>query len=90
MKLSIQLRLAELPLSNIVSILEIFGVKRARATPHNWVHKADLQPQSGQNPDLVAVDETVMRLNVEQYWLYAAVDPETNELLYTKLELDDK
>jgi len=35
----------------------------------------------------VAVDETVIRLNNEQYWLYAAVDPETNELLYTKLEL---
>jgi Transposase and inactivated derivatives len=29
----------------------------------------------------------VIQLNDEQYWLYAAVDPETNELLYTKLEL---
>jgi transposase-like protein len=28
----------------------------------------------------------VIRLNEEQYWLYAAVDPETNELLYTRLE----
>jgi len=28
----------------------------------------------------------VIRLNGEQYWLYAAVDPETNELLYTKIE----
>jgi transposase-like protein len=28
----------------------------------------------------------VIRLNDEQYWLYAAVDPETNELLHTKLE----
>jgi len=54
---------------------------------HNWVHKAELQPRSGQNPDHVAVDETVIRLNDEQYWLYAAVDPETNELLYAKLEL---
>lgn len=26
------------------------------------------------------------RLNDEQYWLYADVDPETNELLYTKIE----
>jgi transposase-like protein len=32
------------------------------------------------------VDETVIRLNDEQYWLYAAVDPETNELLHTTLE----
>jgi len=86
MKLSIQLHLAGLLLSNTVSILEIFGVERARSTVHNWVHKADLQPKSGQNPDHVAVDETVIRLNNEQYWLYAAVDPETNRLLYTKLE----
>ena len=86
MKLSIQLHLAGLSLSNTVSILEVFGVKRARSTVHNWVHKADLQPESGRSPDHVAVDETVIRLNDEQYWLYAAVDPETNELLHTKLE----
>jgi len=28
----------------------------------------------------------VIRLNDEQYWLYAAVDPETNELSHMKLE----
>ena len=28
----------------------------------------------------------MIRLNDEQYWLYAAVDSETNELLHTKLE----
>ena len=86
MKLSIQLHLAGLSLSNTVSILEVFGVERARSTVHNWVHKADLQPESGRSPDHVAVDETVIRLNDEQYWLYAAVDPDTNELLHTKLE----
>jgi putative transposase len=86
MKLGIQLHLAGLSLSNTVSILEIFGVRRARSTVHNWVHKADLQPESGRSPDHVAVDETVIRLNDENYWLYAAVDPETNELLHTKLE----
>ena len=86
MKLGIQLHLAGLSLSNTVSILEVFGVKRARSTVHNWVHKADLQPEAGQSPDHVAVDETVIRLNGQQYWLYAAVDPETNELLHTELE----
>ena len=86
MKLGIQLHLAGLSLSNTVSILEIFGVSRSRSTVHNWVHKADLQPESGRDPDHVAVDETVIRLNDEQYWLYAAVDPETNELLQTALE----
>jgi transposase-like protein len=86
MKLGIQLHLADLSLSNTVSILEIFGVKRTRSTVHNWVHKAGLQPESGRSPDHVAVDETVIRLNDEQYWLYATVNPETNELLHTRLE----
>jgi len=86
MKLSIQLHLAGLSLSNTVSILEVFGVERARSTVHNWVHKADLQPESGRCPDHVAVDETVIQLDDERYWLYAAVDPETNELLHTKLK----
>jgi transposase-like protein len=74
MKLSIQLHLAGLSLS----ILEIFGVQRARSTVHNWVHKADIQPESGRSPDHVAVDETVIQIDDERYWLYAAVDPETN------------
>ena len=86
MKLSIQLHLSGLSLSNTVRVLEVFGVQRARSTVHNWVHKADLQPESGKNPDHVAVDETVIQLNDEQYWLYAAVDPETNKLLHTTLE----
>ncbi len=86
MKFSIQLHLAGLSLSNTVSVLEIFGVERARSTVHNWVHKAELQPESGRSPDQVAVDETVIRIDDEQYWLYAAVDPDSNELLHIKLE----
>ena len=42
MKLSIQLHLSGLSLSNTVFVLEMFGVKRARSTVHNWIHKADL------------------------------------------------
>jgi transposase-like protein len=86
MKLSIQLHLAGLSLSNTVSFLEVFGVDRVRSTVHNWVHKADLQPESGRCPNHVAVDETVIQLDDEQYWLYAAVDPDSNDLLHTKLE----
>lgn len=47
MKLSIQVHLAGLSLSNTVSILGVFGVQRARSTVHNWVHKGDLQPETG-------------------------------------------
>ena len=74
---------------NAVSIFEVFGVERARSTVHNWVHKADLQPDEGRNPDHVAVDETVIQLDEEYYWLYAAVDSESNELLHTALEPTD-
>jgi transposase-like protein len=49
------------------------------------VQKADLQPLGGANPDHVAVDETVIQLNDEQFWLYAAVDSDTNRLLHVKL-----
>jgi transposase-like protein len=86
MKLSIQLHLAGLSLSNTVSFLEVFGVDRARSTVHNWVHKADLQPESGRSPDHVAVDETVIQIDDQRYWLYAAVDRESNESLHTRLE----
>jgi len=64
----------------------MFGVERARSTVHNWVQKADLQTEEGRSPDHVAVDKTVIRLNDEQYWLYAAVDTETEKILHTKHE----
>jgi putative transposase len=53
MKLSIQLHLAGLSLSNTVSILEIFGVERARSIAHNSLHKADLQPEDRRSPNHV-------------------------------------
>ena len=64
----------------------IFSAKRARSTVHNWIHNADRQPETGQNPDQVAADETAIRLDVEQYWLYAAVNLRTNGSLHVKLE----
>lgn len=33
----------------------------------------------------MAVDEIVIRINDQQFWLYAAADPETNELLHARL-----
>ncbi len=85
MKLSIQLYLPGLSLSNTVSFLEEFGVDRVRSTVYNCIHKADLQPESGRSPNHVAVDETVIQLNNKKYWLYAAVNPEWNDLLHTRL-----
>ncbi len=85
MRLSIQLHLSGLSLSDTVSVLERFGVERARSTIHNWVQKADLQPTADKQPDHVALDETVIQLDAQRYWLYAAIDPETNEFLHVKL-----
>ena len=85
MKLDIRLHLAKLSFSNTISILDKLGVGRCRSTIHNWVQKADLQPTDGADPDHVAVDETVIQPNDERFWLYVAVDPETNCLLHMKL-----
>ena len=85
MKIGIQLQLAGLSLSNTVSLLEELGVERSRKAIHDWVQKADLQPAEGRSPNHVAIDETVIRINDQQFWLYAAADPETNDLLHLRL-----
>ena len=50
------------------------------------MHKIGLQPDSGRSPGHVAVNETVIRLNDQRYWLYATVGPDSNELPHTSLE----
>ncbi|QCS44556.1 IS6 family transposase [Natrinema versiforme] len=85
MELGIRLHLAGLSLSNTVRELEKSGVERSRKAVHDWVQKADLQPTTDANPNHVALDETVIRIDDHQYWLYAAVDPETNRILHIRL-----
>jgi len=38
-----------------------------------------------ESPNHIALDETVIRLNDEKYWLYTVVDPETNGVLHIRL-----
>ena len=85
MALGIQSHVAGLSLSNTVELLNSLGVQRSRKAIHDWVQKADLQPESGRSPNQVALDETVIRINNQQFWLYAAADPATNELLHVRL-----
>jgi len=85
MALGIQSHVAGLSLSNTVELLDALGVDRSRKAIHDWVQKADLQPEPGQSPIQVALDETVIRLNDQQFWLYAAADPQTNDLLHVRL-----
>jgi len=85
MKLGIQMHVAGLSLSNTISILDKLGVQRSRKAIHDWVQKADLQPVSGKSPNQIAVDETVIRINDQQFWLYAAANPQTNKILHLRL-----
>jgi len=43
----IQSHIAGLSLSNTVELLADLGVQRSRKAVHDWVQKADLQPDSG-------------------------------------------
>ncbi|WP_226043268.1 IS6 family transposase [Natrinema sp. DC36] len=85
MELGIRLHLAGLSLSNTVRELERIGVERSRKAVHDWVHKCDIQPTVDEEPNHVALDETVIQLNEHRYWLYTAVDPETNNILHIRL-----
>ena len=85
MELAIHLHLGGLSLSKTVSVLDSFGVSRARSTIHNWVQKADLEPRSGRDPAKVALDDTVVKINGEQFWLVAAVELDTNVILHVRL-----
>lgn len=67
MKLGIQLHVAGLSLSNTVLILDELGVQRSRKAVHDWVQKADLLPDGGETPNQVALDESVIRINDQQY-----------------------
>ena len=84
-EVGIQLHLAGLSLSNTKQHLEKLGVERSRTAIHNWVQKTDVQPTSNAAPDHIAVDETVVQVNDERRWLYAAVDPKTNKFLHVRL-----
>jgi transposase-like protein len=85
MKLAIHLHLGGLSLSNTISVLDSFGFTRARSTVHNWVQKADLEPAAGRDPDMIALDETVVKVEGERFWVYSAVDADTNGILHLKL-----
>ena len=85
MALGIQSHVAGLSLSNTVDLLASLGVQRSRKAIHDWVQKADLQLESGRSPNQIALDETVIRINDKQFWLYATADPQTNQLLHVRL-----
>jgi transposase-like protein len=85
MEYAVELHLAGLSLSNTVLALEWFGISRVRSTVHNWVQKAELEPRGGCDPDQVAPDETVVKVNGKRYWLVAAVVSDITRILHAEL-----
>ncbi|WP_082223270.1 IS6 family transposase [Halosimplex carlsbadense] len=85
MALGIQSHVAGLSLSNPIELLDALGVDRSRKAVHDWVQKSDLQPEPGQSPNQIAFDETVIRINDQQFWLYAAAHLKTNDLLQVRI-----
>jgi putative transposase len=67
-----------LSLSNTVELLDCHGVQHSWKATHGCVQKDDLQPESGASSGQIALDETVIRINNQQCWLYAAGDPIVN------------
>jgi transposase-like protein len=84
-QLGIRSHLAGISLRDASQFLDELGVKRSHVAIHDWVQKAELQPISTVSSDHIAVDEKVIRVNGDEYWLYGAVAPETNETLQLRL-----
>ena len=69
----------------IISVFDRIGVRHFRKAVHDWAQRTDLQSVRGKASNQVAVDETVIRINDQQFWLYAAANPQTNQLLHLRL-----
>lgn len=85
MRLAIDAHLGGLSLSQTVLLLECFGLNRAQSTVHYWVKQADLEPIGGANPEEVALDETVIKVEGLRLWLFVAVDPASKRILHVRL-----
>ena len=63
MKLSIQLHLSGLSLSNTISFLEVFVSYVLDRRYRSGVHKADLQSKDGRSSDHIAANKTIIQLS---------------------------
>jgi len=81
----IRCHLAWMSLRDASQHLETVGVDRSHVAIREWVHSADVQPISTVPADQSALDETLIRINGDDHWLYRAVDPKTNEIIHVSL-----
>ena len=84
-QVGIRCHLAGISLRDASQSLEELGVQRSYVSIHEWVHKAELQPISTVTANQLAVDEKMIRLHGQRFWLYGAVGPQTKEILHLSL-----
>ena len=84
-EVGIRCHLTGMSLREVDKNIELFGINRSHIAIDNWVHKADLQPISTVSEDQFAVDEKMICLHGQKFWLYGAVDPQSNEILHVSL-----
>lgn len=84
---AVRLHAAGCSLRETREILRLFGVDRSHQAIFQWVHR--VSDNVGDPPEVqpkrVAVDETVIKINGEWSWLYAAIDLETRLILDVQL-----
>jgi len=61
--------LSGLLLLNTIREIKQSGVKLIAENIHDWVPKLDLQPANDASPDHGALNETVIQINGQQFWL---------------------
>jgi transposase-like protein len=84
-EVGIRCHLASMSLRYVSQYVGELGIDRSHVAIHNWVHKAELQPAATISANRLAVDEKMIRLHGQQFWLYGAVDPLTNEIVALSL-----
>jgi putative transposase len=80
---AVRLHQTDCSVRETATILAELGIERSHGAVWNWVHRlADngFDPATAQ-PSRVAVDETAVKINGEQSWLYAAIDVDTKLIL---------
>jgi len=80
---AVRLHAAGLSLRETEAILRLLGVDRSFQAIWQWVHRLSdsLPDPPTAKPRRVAVDETAVKINGEQSWLYAAIDLDTKLIL---------
>jgi putative transposase len=58
---------SRIDLGYAVEFLNQPSVHRSRKVIHDWMQEADIQAKPGKSPNLIALDETVIRINDLQF-----------------------